>query len=121
MKRIAVALFLSLAGSSHSIAQEQIVTGNDLQVICQIADTHGAPKAPEEVIKSGMCIGFVTAIMRTSTLLDGRVKFCIPTGVTIAQAIKVVLKYSRDHSEITNNGAEVISIMAFATAWPCKN
>jgi hypothetical protein len=98
-----------------------VTTGKGIQQTCQIADAHlGHYKGVDEFFATGMCMGFVSAILRSGGLLDQRLRFCVPERVTGAQAVKVLLKFLNDHPADTNRAAETLAITAFIGAWPCK-
>ena len=111
-----IPLLICLMGLTGHLAWA--TTGNDLLDICQIAATD-APNGNLEVAKAMQCQGFVEAIVRVGRRLSEN-RFCAPDGVTVGQAIRVLVKYLHENPEQTHQGSDRLAIAAFERAWPCN-
>jgi hypothetical protein len=94
-------------------------TGNELKDICQIA-ARDNPQGTLELAKTMQCQGFVEAIVLLGRRLNEPHRFCTPDGVTVGQAISVLLKFLNKNPEQLHHGGELLAITAFEAAWPCK-
>lgn len=117
MKTIAAALAILTAGTVLASAQG-IRSGNDLKELCGIA-ARGPRGNDLEPVKASFCQGFVTTFMLVGRHLEAPVHFCIPKGVTLGQAIDVLLKYLNDHPSELHQPAELLTILAYREAWRC--
>lgn len=72
---------------------------------------------------AGMCFGFILGthsgyfIARTGS--QQKLVFCIPSGVTNLQTVKIVVKYLNNHPEELHQSADVLVIEAMTAAFPC--
>jgi Rap1a immunity proteins len=123
MKRVALGVVLLLASLNQCWADaEAITTGNQLQEICQtaVALEQRRDKTPLNYFKTGLCLGYVTAVARLGKAVAPGLEFCTPDNITPGQAVRVLLKFLADHPADTNRSAELLTIAAFHIAWPCK-
>jgi Rap1a immunity proteins len=118
MKAMAVALVVLMACEVHASAQA-MRTGNDLKDVCNIA-ARGPKGEGLELAKATFCQGFVTALLVVGRSLEEPHTFCVPVGVTVGQAIDVVLKYMNDHPSELHRPAEYFVVAAFRDAWRCQ-
>ncbi|HEV2112583.1 MAG TPA: Rap1a/Tai family immunity protein [Terriglobales bacterium] len=112
------------------------VDGNELLQYCnasiQFLDSGGF-KSETQATKSGWCMGYVAAFVQlsgTALLMDETAGHkdmrqyypCFPeeTGMTTGQAIRVIVKYLKDHPENLHLPAVVLSLEALQNAFPCK-
>jgi len=117
MKATVVALLVSAVGFAQSSAWA--TTGNELSDICQIA-ARDSPNGSLELAKAMDCQGFVEAIVLVGRRMREEDRFCAPAGVTVGQAIKVLVKYLNENPDQTHQAGESLAISAFGKAWPCK-
>ena len=118
---IAVSLAINIAESSKPASAEEAATGNSLLAKCTTALAIADDKTPTPTTEVGptydlgYCMGYVDATIRQGNGL----LFCIPSGVTPAQSIRVFSKYAHAHPEFLHNGAFYIVGTAFHEAFPC--
>ena len=62
----------------------------------------------------GMCIGYSQAT------IEGLGGFCPPEGVTLGQAIKIVVKYLNANPEYLHLRGMQLAMDAVVEAWPCE-
>ena len=95
------------------------LTGTELRNICQVAARNSTDTSLELAV--GMqCQGFVEAIVTVGRRLREPNRFCAPDGVTVGQAINVLVKYLNENPAQLHHGGELLAITAFNEAWPCK-
>ena len=111
------ALCIVVASVGQCLAQ---ATGNQIREGCQIGlqDDHSITLI--DARKSGFCLGFVDAIIILGNELAEPDRFCLPKGVTLEQAIHVLLKYLNEHPDLTHEDAVTLALWAFKAAWPCQ-
>jgi hypothetical protein len=63
------------------------------------------------------CAGYVSAM---SDELQNEGYVCLPTGITRAQTVHVVMKYLRDHPEQRHLVASALIRAALQPAFPCE-
>jgi hypothetical protein len=105
--RYAVAILFALTMP----ASAEIYSANSILPGCKaIVADHPA------TFDMGRCAGFVHALFFA---VDGR-HFCWPQGVTIGQAVAVVVKYIEARPERMHEHFGMLAIEAMREAWPCK-
>jgi hypothetical protein len=112
-----ISLFVFLVGFAELSAWA--TTGNELRDICQIA-ARNSPQGNLELAKATNCQGFVEAVVLVGRHMREADRFCPPDGVTVGQAINVLVKYLNENADKTHQGGEVLAIAAFGKAWPCN-
>ena len=108
-------------------------TGNEVLSNCQAAvqfsDNNGAPVG--EHFDSGWCIGWVTGALQFTklnnewtTLIKEKptpLQFCVAaSGVPVIQAVRVVVKYLKEHPEQLTEDGMGLTIAALKNSFPCK-
>jgi len=76
-----------------------------------------------QYIEAGHCSGFIKGIMEFNRLyqLGSEPFFCLPeNSIPNVQAIRIVVKYLRDHPERLHKNALFLVVDAFVEAFPCK-
>jgi len=128
--RNSILLFIVLLGTGISVSAE--TTGNDVLKHCQTAirfsDNNGAPTG--EHFESGWCIGWVNSVLQLTKLHNEwtdftkqkptLLQFCVPTsGIPIIQAVRIVVKYLKDHPEQLHEDGMGLTIAALKDSFPC--
>jgi Rap1a immunity proteins len=115
MKRhaIAIAAAMALLGQQSAVAQQD--TGSADYVIVGCRD--GMSGENRQPFRQGLCGGIVQTI-----LYFGRTNFnvCMPEGVTMGQAIRVVVAYIDEHPERIHERFETLAIEVLQHSWPCQ-
>jgi hypothetical protein len=86
-------------------------------------------KKVEDLEPMGFCMGYFSAVqdqIQNERLLlappnvepDEKPLYCVPSGVTVGQLIKVFLKYASDHPESLHEPRDFIIRMALGEAFP---
>jgi len=122
---LAIALFAAIPASAET-------TGNDVLKDCQtairFADNNGAPTS--ELFDSGWCIGWVSSALELTKLHNEwtdftkqkptMMQFCLPaSGVPVIQAVRVVVKYLKEHPEQLHEDGMGLTIAALKDSFPC--
>ena len=101
--------------------------GNALSEECAVALRTAEHPDVMDGLNTGVCFGLVDGIRETLTLWNtvdsqhNEAKFhgCIPTEVTVEEAVKVVMKYLNDNpTQLHHRDAFLIAI-ALAKGYPC--
>ena len=121
MKPIAVAAPLLIAACLWNVESraEDLVSGNDFLPACE-AELNGPADSAAHVRNAGICYGVIKGLMTVADVLPPSLRFCIPDGVTIKPAIGVTVAYLEAKPERLNESFILLSLEAFAQAWPCK-
>lgn len=74
---------------------------------------------------NGVCLGRIDSVRSTMAYykdeLPNYLKMCLPeTGISNGQAVRIVVKYLKDHPAELHNEETLLTILAFTTAYPCK-
>jgi hypothetical protein len=108
-------------------------SGNDVLSNCQTAvrlsDNNGAPAG--EYHDAGWCMGWVTSALQLTKLHNEwtdfvkqkptLLQFCVPDpGIPVIQAVRVVVKYLRDHPEQLHEDGMGLTVAALKNSFPCK-
>jgi hypothetical protein len=117
-------------------AQDQSVnfsdyTGLELQQRCKAAGEYAKSHTPADtdIFQVMGCIGYFEGVMDTyefwgesndSMHTKLHAPACIPNGVTVAEAIRVVLKFLDDHPNMLHEPERLVVGQALAAAYPCK-
>jgi Rap1a immunity proteins len=114
-------------------------TGLQLQEECQLAATNSSntqPLTSEEIVKATHCDGYLLGVMDTYGTWEGQWKLlanlprdasyymlrpnaCIPDGVTVEEAIQVVLKFLQDNPTLLHKPEGYVTAFALSKAYPC--
>jgi hypothetical protein len=115
MKRhaIAIAAAMALLGQQSAVAQQD--TGSADYVIVGCRD--GMSGENRQPFRQGLCGGIVQTI-----LYFGRTNFnvCMPEGVSMGQAIRVVVAYIDQRPERMHERFETLAIEVLQQSWPCQ-
>ena len=115
MKRhaIAIAAAMALLGQQSAVAQQD--TGSADYVIVGCRD--GMSGENRQPFRQGLCGGIVQTI-----LYFGRTSFnvCIPEGVTMGEAIRVVVAYIDQRPERMHERFETLAVEVLQQSWPCQ-
>ena len=68
------------------------------------------------VYQQGRCGGYVAGLVYG----EGEQEFCSPKGVSIGQAVAIVIKYIEARPERMHEDFGKLAIEALTAAWPCK-
>jgi len=112
--------------------------GRDVLRACQQTIQHLDERKDESEpdalgsLESGWCIGWVTAAIEMNNLQEGMADkehplranmfhFCAPrAGLTSGQAIRIVVKYLKDHPKDLDQNGIALTMLALMSAFPCK-
>ena len=103
--------------------------GNELLKSCNVVlssinDPERKELSSEQYIKSGYCIGLLHGIMELTRIhqhSNGEPFFCLPKqSIPKEQAVRIVVKYLRDHPEKLYEHDTFLVIKALQEAFPCK-
>ena len=106
-------LFFSGIGTSEA------VSGKDLLGQCEDKGT----------FQHGYCYGFIQGSIEYNALADnilrekkllGSTKHCIGSGVSLGEAVQVVVKYLQNNSGKLNQHAGNLVLLAIDEAFPCQ-
>ena len=115
MKRhaIGIAAVLGLLAQQSAAAQQDTGSADYVIVGCR----NGLSGETRQPFRQGLCAGIVQTI-----LYFGRTSFnvCIPEGVTMGQAIRVVVAYIDQHPERMHERFETLALEVLQQSWPCQ-
>jgi hypothetical protein len=109
-------LFVASCLAFATIDECSALTGDELQAYCALSDS---AETQTEAFESGVCAGFIRAILFFGPALEERLRFCPPDGVTPSDGAQAFSRYLQAHPELADRPAEPLSVTAFRAAWPC--
>jgi hypothetical protein len=126
----ALAIAMALIAATPAIAQTQnLTTGNEMLRHCNMVEqvlsgqtlSSSLLHTVDDAYKQGMCVGGVAGIMflanaATKTTAHA---ICIPSTVSTAQSLTVVVRFLRNHPEKLNDAFASLVLDALREAWPC--
>ena len=118
-------LLPALLGSSvapGARAQRPIESANEILPGCRafLTLSQGSPAVGElGQLRGGVCAGKVSALLNVADRLEPKFRFCRPEGVTVGQAILVVLKRLEGNPEVWHRLFDTLALTVFAEVWPC--
>jgi hypothetical protein len=123
---VVVGLVVLLPAQGWGLGNWDDVKGSALLDGCLAAnpEMEGQRLGPEAQARSAYCLGRVEAFLATHFLaidLAGMVPwFCVPTGVTVGQGIRVVVRYLHAHPEQGGWPGTFVTFLALKEAFPCQ-
>lgn len=102
---------------NNALAVTKYVSGNDLLNYCSILDTRkGDP------FEGGLCVGYIEAVADAgdcANAISGW-KFDIPSGVTVGQMEKTVVKWLNQNPDKLHHIGSKLVAFALSDNFPCK-
>ncbi|HYY70175.1 MAG TPA: Rap1a/Tai family immunity protein [Terriglobales bacterium] len=128
---IVAALFAAVLPAFGEITAGKI-TGNDVLDRCQtavrFADNDGAPVG--EHLDAGWCFCWVTGTLELTKLHNDwttfikqkptLLQFCLSHSIPVIQAVRVVVKYLKEHPEQLHEDGMGLTMTALKNSFPCK-
>lgn len=101
--------------------------GNELSEECSVALRSIEHPTSTDGIEMGLCFGMVDGIMETQELWsavdsqhrEAMYHGCIPSEVTVGEAVKVVMKFLNDNPNRLHQKDTFLIGIALAKAYPC--
>ncbi len=121
MKQLAVAVALLAFCATSASGERDFDSGNAYQPGCRIVLSEETPSDRMEAAQAMRCLTSVTVVLKMGPLLDQKSRFCEPSGATIMQGLRVVMKFMDDHPADTHQDFIDLSIRALKAAWRCSN
>lgn len=121
---LAVGLATSLLCINSYAESLDLDTGSDLLARCNLllADldrTSGRPSiSVEDFYLKGQCVGFVKG---TARLLQLTKVICLPTKVSDAEIIRVVVNYGKNYPKVLHQSSVNMALYGLGDAYPCSN
>jgi hypothetical protein len=110
--RYAVAILLALTMPASA---EDTTTANQMLPGCKgLLDN--SMTSGVSVYQQGRCGGYVAGLVYG----EGGQEFCSPKGVSIGQAVTVVINYIEARPERMHERFAGLALEALTAAWPCK-
>lgn len=130
MKAWAAGIVVAVTGamSSSGVFAATLNDGNFVLSNCKatlrVMDTNKM-KAADDQLGMGQCLGLVEGVRNTLMYLNGsierKLQICWPQdGIQNGQAVRILVKYLDDHPADLNKDQTLLTMLAFADAYPCK-
>jgi hypothetical protein len=121
MRAIVLSIVFLLCASAF--AQEKLDSRSLFQA-CRAAvkQADGEKVSAQEASDAGFCGGYIIGLNEglRSAVERTKVKYCLPSGLTGEQIVRVVEKYLRENPQELHKPMRTNAIAAFAKAFPCK-
>lgn len=116
-------------GVEHMTPQESGVKSDGNQLLKQCTQSvrvlDGDTLDSGQDIESMYCIGYMKGFLDAHGFIGALSKiqlFCIPEGgIQTGQAIRIIVKWLKDHPERLHHEAGMLTLAALGRAFPCKN
>ena len=100
--------------------------GTQLYSACQDAEQYDSTKRAQNPYGFGLCLGLLegvnTMMQFRNELLPRASRTCFPEqSFSLAQGVKIVMKYLRDNPEQHHEAAGYLILLAYEKAFPCKS
>src|SRR6266496_1313567 len=107
---------LGLVLAANPSGPEPMQTGSALLSWCEKYE------AGAENEHSGLCVGYVMGVLEMVKRMppNAREFPCLPENATNDQAVRVVLKYLRDHPEQLHKARLTLTLDSLRAAFPCS-
>lgn len=67
----------------------------------------------------GICVGAVGATMAFGPMMNEQFRFCPPAGITLREAIPILLRYLDDNPEALKSDLRQVANYVGRLTWPC--
>lgn len=117
---ISVILFTSPSALGQDKLEFPQQTGNSFLRVCSAVET--GPQSHTEIEHAAACVGYATGFIEGIeylTVIKSPKPFCVPAKVENGQAVRVVLKYVREHPETAHLPTAQLMVKALREAYPC--
>lgn len=129
MKTWAAGIVVAATGAmASSVFAASLSDGNSVLLNCKatlrVMDNNKV-KAADDQLGIGQCLGLVEGVRNTLMYLNGsierKLQICWPQdGIQNGQAVRILVKYLDDHPADLNKDQTLLTMLAFAEAYPCK-
>ena len=133
MKRLAfvvVVIAINLLPTRSHAQQPQVTTGLDLLNKCQPAvDMASKDLTHFEGLEAASCMGYILGMKDMLTMWhihsrgfgeEGQIQMCVPNEATVAELVRVVVKFLNDNPTELHEQEAAVVVSAFVSAYPCK-
>jgi hypothetical protein len=120
MKRLVLSLlFLALSGAVAQANDSR--SGTSYLSGCRlVAEANTKSLNIESTLEVGRCIGAISSLLYVGSSLSEPIRFCPPSGVSINQAARVIMKFLDAKPEKLHEDFRGLAIEALRGAWPCR-
>lgn len=101
-----------------SVANAAPPPANEMLPGCRFFIEEALERRP---FSQGNCAGTIHALMVLGDTQDESIRFCVPDGVTVKQAVQVAVTYIDRIPHRMHEPFLWLSVEAFRAAWPCKS
>ncbi len=122
LTQLLAALALSLP-----LASQAAITGAELLKRCEASEKsmQGEKLAPDEALDAMWCVGYISGLLDGFGVADYKVgdrKMVCPAdeGLTRSDALIIINRYLREHSEDQQKNGRRSALVALSRAFPCK-
>jgi hypothetical protein len=105
--------------SSLGDAADDMNSGSDFLPACK-TELNGPADSLAHVHNAGICYGVIEALITVEDVLPPALRFCVTDGTTTGKALRVAVAYLESKPDRRNESFVLLSLEAFAQAWPCK-
>ncbi|HNV88897.1 MAG TPA: Rap1a/Tai family immunity protein [Methylotenera sp.] len=114
-------IIINLVTVNSAVAMD----GNELLKSCSPVLKTKSDVNEDDYIGYSFCLGLMQGItnlnMTYEVSLGKKAYFCLPdSGIINSQAARIVVKFLEDNPQRLNEESSLLSILAFAKAYPCK-
>jgi len=107
---------LSVTVSSLAVAAEMDESANYWLPFCRQVAKGNFYQG--DAFRNGGCAGIIHGLLVVGRPIG---VFCRPDGVTVEQAVRVVVQFLDQHPARTNENFNALAIEAMRDAWPCNH
>lgn len=119
MFRFAVVLLLLITGSAAQAQTRDYRSGNYYLPLCKLVIAESF-SANADFTGRGRCMGIILVLIETGEEYVPASRFCVPNGVSVAQATRVVINYIEANAQSMHLDFILLAQLALRQAWPCR-
>lgn len=122
-RRIVLMTFVLFSVTTVANAGPNDGRSNEFQRLCDGAARGSHDPGPAAAYEDGLCMGFVLGATQFLSFWEHEGLppiVCLPDAVTNGQAIKIWMKFLKDHPEDLHRAALLTYLAALKIAFPCR-
>jgi hypothetical protein len=114
-------LLIGFASPNATVAREaDTLSANYYLPGCQVAIEPPSTFIGPDAFRAGMCMGKVETLFELAGP-RGPIRACPPRTSTVAQALRVVVRYINQRPGLMQLSFTDLAMEAMADAWPCRD
>jgi len=120
---LVLAVILTVLQPEATLADGILLLKQCTPIVSFLDNEGNVPSNVENTFAAGFCLGMAQGITNMNLAYQYTMQktlFCLPTGgIQNSQAVRVIVKYLKEHPEQLHEQEGSLAIIAFIQAFPC--